>query len=1318
MKRIATILLTPALILLVLWAVSDLVVLPRVANWAREQVAVLGRDPEMPFEANVQELELKLFPPRAVARGVSVTPRGELAAVMGPITVRAVSARLALFDAVLGRFQFGAVVEGLSGSIELDPLTESKSDPKPLPIEDIFAWGAKIPLKGVAVRDSSFAVHSKKLDLQVDAEIGHVLATNLPSKLQLDAEIPRVAVRRGGLLEVDVLLAAELTPKELKLSALRARVGDIVVRADGVAADPRNLPVKPNLDLRAATDISLDRIAEVVRAFKPDLKLPRLSGTLNAETRIRLEGTSDFDSALKLRTSAVHVGQLDVGDAQVEGRLTPKALTLNKLQLKHPAGDVDLDKTRLQFREPYAFTAQADVKSLDLQALFRALNLNEIPVEIGLKGTLPCEGELKPFRVHCDGHVFGDRLLVRGENRPSAKTIVALRDLETKGEVTVDLDHVEFKTDLRVGGSRGETEGRVDFAEGFHIKYRTPSLAFKDVEDLAGLRFEGTASAEGFVKGDSDAATFDIGLKAKNFVFEDYTLGDVDAMLKYRRGHLLFEDLQLALGRTRAAGSMDLDLSASRAAGEFSSEAIEIADLVEVFAKIWRFPLDAQAAGRARVEFDGPLDFWKLNTRLEAEFRNGQLQGDSFDSLALNVRGQDGDLRLEKAEMRKGSALLKATGGIGSDRVADVEAELTNLRLEESELVNRVRSGLSGQVNSTVKIAGPLADPEIRVRGAISDLMVDEREIPSSFFDARFARTHLEGETNLFGNRIQADVRIPYAPGSPMRIRVKTTDWPFTSLLSLVGASALQSEYESNLTADVDLQSETGRFDKLHGNVFVRSIGVQRGATSLRNPNPVEIEIDDGRISMRNAVLEGPGNSMIRLRGEDFTLDRLGVGVRADVDLRLLHLLAPFLEDMGGRLKMEAAISGSLWKPEILGNASLDGAFVKLKGFPHPAEKVRAEVVFSQNRILVQELHGVLAGGSIEGGGSVLINGVRDIPVNLRLKATGLNLNVPDKVRSSGDADLVFSGRWFPFVLSGTYNVSSAIFEKELGDEGAIGGPRANSYLPKVLRQAQFDPVVLDLQVNLSKNVLVKNSLMDGAVSGQLQVKGPPQNPGLVGKIVTERGSKVIIRDKIFDVLAGTFTFNNPDEINPDIYLSAQTRVNEYDISILVQGPAKPSPVIRMSSVPPLSEQDIISLLALGVVSSQFEGQVGSDQQARQVGFEALGMGLSRIGATKVVERTLGVNVSITSAIDPTNNTTVPKLTFTRKLTDRLNASYSSSSIVQEFKLRYQINSNVSAIGSYEGRDRQSSTTTTTNDEIDRQESILGLDLEFKREFK
>lgn len=1319
MKRVLLILLTPAALILFSWLAMDKVLLPQLAQWTQRTLEEYSSKPGSPIHVKMQSLHLQLFGPMVSITKLELEPQDELAKTLGPLTINSIVGRLDLFEAVLGQVQLGSMlIEGLDGSLQLDPLLETHGPAERLPLDLLFLWTRRIPVHQMILEKSKFLIASEKLKASSEIQLDKALLSNAGDQLKLSASAPEVRLTLGPTVAISVILSAELTPKELNLTQLRIRRGDLQVRLDGHIKDPANLPIRPQAQLRAATELDLAKAAFELSVLLPKLKLPPLAGTLKAETEIRMDGTSDFESAVRMTTAAVRIGQFDVGDAKLEGRLTPRDLTIGRIDLRHSSGSAEVTETRVNFKEPYQFRTNVSVKKLDLQSLFQSIGLQQIPVETTLTGAFPCEGEIDPLSVRCQGRAVANRLVVSSERGARANTIVALNDLGAEGDLQLTTKEVAFQTRVRIGRSNGNIDGAVRFDEGFDIHFKTPAISFADVDNLSNLKFEGTAAIEGQTKGNSQTAKFDLNAKIDDFVFENYTLGLVTGKIAYGKGHLLFQDLHQSIGKTKADGSVDLDLLGGRISGSFLAPSLETSDLFDIYGKIWRFPMDLQASGQGQFDFEGPLDFWKMNYHFNADFGTGRWQGDSFDRLNVKIRGDKGEMLFDQAEMRKNASVLRATGAVHHDQSLEIKVDLTNLHFEDSEMINRIHSNVAGQLNASMTLAGTIRQPEAHIKGSLSDIVVDEQDVAGSFFDLHLNKTQIAGETTLFGNRIQGEFQIPYNPGSPLNLRVKTSDWPFTSLLSVIGASSLQTEFDSNLTSEIDLHSETGRFDRLTGKIAVRDFRIQRGGSSLKNNGPFEINFADGRLTLKNVSLEGPNESYVRLQGEDFRTDHLAVGVQADTDLRLLHLLVPFLEDIGGRIKVETSVAGSLFKPEILGNASLQNAFIKLKGFPHPVEKIQADVVFSQTRLIVQSLKAQMAGGTLDGDGTVQLNGYGNIPVNIRLHGQGLTLNVPDKVKSSGNADLVFSGQWFPFTLSGTYEVSSALVEKEFGDDNNLSaGLRSSNHLPKILREAQFDPVILDISVPLEKNIMIRNSLMDGSVTGQLQVKGPPQSPILLGKITTEKGSKVIFKDKPFELLTGNVTFNNPDEINPELYLSAQSRVEDYDISVVIQGLAK-NPTIRMSSVPPLPDQDIISLLALGVAPSRTE-QSATKDQASQLGYEALGMGLTKSGTGKVIQKTTGFDVRISSNYDQIKNVSVPKVTFTRKLTERVSAVYSrpisSDDNSQEVQLQYKINSNVSAIASFEDREL---TDSTIRDTPTVHGSILGLDLEFKRDFK
>ena len=185
---------------------------------------------------------------------------------------------------------------------------------------------------------------------------------------------------------------------------------------------------------------------------------------------------------------------------------------------------------------------------------------------------------------------------------------------------------------------------------------------------------------------------------------------------------------------------------------------------------------------------------------------------------------------------------------------------------------------------------------------------------------------------------------------------------------------------------------------------------------------------------------------------------------------------------------------------------------------------------------------------------------------------------------------------------------------------------------------------------------------------------------------------------------------------NSRLYLSANSSISDYDVNLLVQGSAK-NLSIKPTSQPPLSEPDLFSLLALGV-TSKTDHNLSSDTQQKQTGLEVLAAISNQSQLNKKIQAKLGLTVQLAPSIDSTKNIAVPKVVVSKKISNKINASYSKpftgNDQNQEIKLQYLYNNNVSLLLNYQNKD------TFQQEQISNSNSkgILGIDLEYRDEFK
>lgn len=1324
MKRILWILITPLVIISSLWLLISLFFAPQLEKWTLNKIQSYSEE-SLPVKIRAQDIQLGLLKPSLGLEGLELEPTGPLASSLKSLRLQSIRVYIDFLDLLSGRLTLSAVVlNNPEVEINIDPFLEDDTPPEELPIDQLFAQLAKWPLERLLLKDLNLKLTSKKLGLEVLVSQGDLLTTNMGKNLTAKATIPDLQLKHEKIGDFHGSFDTHLylTRQSLRIIQLGIHLNESELLARGEILDIRNLLLKPTGVVDLSAQLNLSEVYEEIMRTRPDLKLPRISGELHFDVDTRFSGLEDLVSKADIKTRALVVDNFQLGDAKVQGEFKNELITLSEMKVFHPAGEAVLTESQMSLDGNYAFKTKINVKTLDLQKLFQTIDLASIPVGMDLQGSLPCEGQIYPFfQFTCtQAEIQAHDLWVKTENTAKTPYLVNVHHMGARGQVRITKEFVEYAATVSLGSSTGSSHGLIDFEKGFKIDFNTKELDFKNVENLAKLKFEGSAGINGSTSGDSNSAVFNMTINARNFIFENFALGNLLAELKYQSGHLIFEDIAGALNKTNYLGELDVDLTNEKLKGQFRVPTADLEDVAQVFQRIYKFPLRVAGVGAAKAQVEGPLNFWKLNYKLESQFKKILLGSENFDALTFDVSAKNGNISTDKVLLQRNSSTLKLEGGISSDQTLNLYADGKNWRLEESDFLNasQTNSSIIGQLNFAAELKESTQNPKILLKGAISDTLIEEQEIPNSDFILKADRSGLGLQLSLFGDKVQGDLQIPYEKGTtPLELKVKTNNWNYSSLLGLVGGASLANEYTSALTSTVDLRSPSGDFFKTSGKINIEKLSLKRGNMSFNNPEPIEIHSDNGVMNIKNFNLEGPG-SQLQIKGTNFTTDNLNLAINLQADLRLLQILTPFLEDLGGEVQLATTFSGPAKKPEILGNLQNKNAYVKIKGFPHPLEKLSTDVVFSQSKILINSIKAQIAGGTMTGDGGISINGIRDLPIALRLRLDNVSMNVPEKIRTNGNADLLISGRWFPFTLSGTYHVNNALVEKEFTeDSGGITGVKQSLYLPKVIRESNFEPLNLDLQIVLDENIFIRNSLLDGSVSGNLQVKGVPTFPLLFGKINVTKKTKLYFKDKVFEIQTGSIEFDDPTEINPNLYITALSRINDYDITLLTQGSSK-NLAIRLTSVPPLSEQDIISLIALGITSSTMDQNLQSRQQEQQLGVEIGGAVLAK-PISKQLESTLGLNLQVTSEYDSTRNISVPKITLSRKLSDRVKVSGSRpvrDTISYDLKMEYLINNNITAIGSFESRGNEDSTILQTTQPAT--QSIFGLDLEFKREFK
>jgi translocation and assembly module TamB len=248
-----------------------------------------------------------------------------------------------------------------------------------------------------------------------------------------------------------------------------------------------------------------------------------------------------------------------------------------------------------------------------------------------------------------------------------------------------------------------------------------------------------------------------------------------------------------------------------------------------------------------------------------------------------------------------------------------------------------------------------------------------------------------------------------------------------------------------------------------------------------------------------------------------------------------------------------------------------------------------------------------------------------------------------------------------------------------------------------------------------------------------LQLAGTNQRFGARGSLRVVPGSKLMLQGHDFAIRDGTVAFDNPTRIAPRLDVRASTELRRYATNAQVDPTATTAaantgaspggkwridmhatgdtdePEVRFSSDPPLSQEDIVLLLQVGMTRAELD-RATTGALAQSVGLEALS---AATGFDQAVRSSVPLidEFRISSQYSSRTGRTEPTATVGKRITNDVRASVTTG-LTDNRELRsnveWKLGKGVSVEGSYDN----------VNDISNTGIGNLGADLRWRIEFE
>jgi translocation and assembly module TamB len=445
--------------------------------------------------------------------------------------------------------------------------------------------------------------------------------------------------------------------------------------------------------------------------------------------------------------------------------------------------------------------------------------------------------------------------------------------------------------------------------------------------------------------------------------------------------------------------------------------------------------------------------------------------------------------------------------------------------------------------------------------------------------------------------------------------------------------------------------------------------------------------------------------------------------VRGMIDLSWAELLVEKIVRSHGYGNFDLGISGIAKSPVFQGQIDVQNGFVQLSGLASSIEEIQGKLKLKGSILEVAGLSATIAQGRAQALGQIefFIDRVPKIDVDLSLKQARLEIFPFRFLQTTGKIKL--AGNELPYRVTGDVFVDHALTTEKLLGRPKVTSTKISRYAPvqESKRGQVMDLLTLDIGVNAPRGIELKNDLFNGEARAAIRLLNTLDSPVIQGSADMVSG-KMLFNDREFQVQTAGLIFDTPHDINPKLNLAANTVVHQTKINVYVTGRLD-SMKIEFTSDPPLSEQDITQLLAMGVTTADLKKfKTGEGASLNDV----ISLVLNSLEFNRDFQEKTGFQLQLDEVVDDRTGqsafqatpntlsaTASPKVVIKRQIGSKFDVSVGStvgvgSSTQRQFNAEYRFLPNWSVQGAWDSMQGVNTQERTS----------WGFDLKYQKRFK
>lgn len=865
-------------------------------------------------------------------------------------------------------------------------------------------------------------------------------------------------------------------------------------------------------------------------------------------------------------------------------------------------------------------------------------------------------------------------------------------------------------------------------------------INLKSFGPISGIALSGSGPINLTINGPMEDVRFAFDVNWKQFGLLDLNFGEVkshftlslaDVMLSIDNLTGKFNETNFdANGWLQFGDKSGLDLKLNFPGTSFA----DARAMYQLVFKGMKLPSDLNLKFSTKYRVYGDFDLPNLKIDGAINGRELKVLGEDFDLANFDINLLNQELKLKNIKLKKSRGEVLGYANISLlNGYTELEASGSGMRLSDFNFYKKLNLSYDSDLNIDYDGNGTKDTFSSRLKFKTIEPFIGNMPASNSSGLIYINHDEIIAKVGLLGNKIKMDSIYDFTTSNvTLKSAIDTSD-----IKEILGIVSSHNISDKKISGQVKASLNTKfNANNLTVNKFlmdIKQFKLKRDDVDLSvDPTKNQIDVENGIVKKWNLSFRD-GKEFFNSKGSNTTNNGIICEQNFNIKSNFLELLHPSIERARGVIKgyNTLLIDNKLLFRDFRFSSS--NGIVKIKKMPGVINELNYEVVKNGNRFDISRFNGKYGDGDLTVGGSFVFESLFPL-VNLDVKLDKSIIPLFKKSNIVLSATGQISGNSFPYNLNAKAIVNRGDIYDDLEDitnQNVVSLDEYSKYLPN---KSDKNSNLLNLNISFDTQnpVLMKNNMLELYAKASGQLTGEFLNPEINTRVDIQPSiSKFKFKGHDFILNQGYVEIHDKSKLrSSDLKFVGQTKINEFDIKLDVSGKIEKIN-INFTSEPARSQEDIISLLALGVTNDMSRNLDPNERASiARVGIGSLF--LDQLKVNEDLNSSIGVNVSVLpefqeeesslvssgkSAVSDSSSSklkSATKIKVNKKLTNKIDVSVSSTvggtiEQKQEMNVNVNVNKNISLEGVYE---LKSSEEDSANNP-----TSIGADLKFKWSF-